>query len=163
VNPKTFFKMMMIIMIVTLTMAVPYRSFDGWGRVMRTSPAIIVARCTETPTETGIHGVIDANIEVLSVLKGTNQLGKARLVSLYRPRQNETYLILPQTSDSSAPYQAIESYRIVSLGVGFSTNQIWGTSLDEQLQSLFQRRLRQLNLELKEGQEEVKRLEAALK
>jgi hypothetical protein len=160
-NAKICFKTTVIVMFVTLTMAVPYRSFDGWSRVMQRSPAIIVARCTETPTETGIHGVVDSNIEVLSVLKGTNQIGPARLTSLYRPRQNETYLILAQISDG--PYQAIESYRIVSLGVGFSTNQIVGTSLDDQLQRLFQRRLNRLNLELKEGQEEMERLQAAVK
>gem|GEM_PF-4146347 len=83
------------------------------------------------------------------------------LTSEYWPRQGEDYLCFANYHDGF--YQANESYRIVPLGLSFTTNGMSNKTLDEQIQMLLQRRLNDLNQQMKKEQEEKKRLEEAFK
>jgi hypothetical protein len=62
----------------------------------------------------------------------------------------------------SGVYQAFEEYRVIPLGVDFSTNSIAGKPLDEQLQILFQHAADNLNREIQKDEEEKQRIEAGL-
>ena len=145
-------------------------SFPGWGALTQSSPDIIIARCTMTPDPLNektngigidiVDGLINSDIEVISVLKGATNTGPARLYSQYWPRQSEYYLIFADYHDGY--YQACEAYRIMPLGVYFYTNSIAGKPLDKQLQILFKHRLDDLNRQMKDEQEEKQRLEEAL-
>ncbi len=136
-------------------------SFPGWDWLKETSPDIIIARCSKAPLQYDTDFEPNSNIDVEWVLKGTNGLRSSILRSFYLPRQGEHYLIFSTYHNGS--YQAIEEYRIVPLGVRFSTNAIAGKPLDEQLQVLFKQALDNLNREIQKDQEEKQRLETALK
>ena len=60
-------------------------------------------------------------------------------------------------------YYAVEKYRVIPLGAYLPPDLLTGKTLDENIQILFQRRLDNLNREMKEEQEEKQRLEEGLK
>jgi hypothetical protein len=149
--------------------------FNGWEYVMK-SPDILIVQCTKTPDplyDTSVRagdGLVISQVEIESVLKGTTNStmtteGRVsrseRLVSDFVPRQGEHYLIFAQYFQGN--YQAAESYRIVPLGINFSTNMLAGESLDDKIQTLFKYRLSHLDQELKQMQEERKRLEEGIR
>jgi hypothetical protein len=131
--------------------------FQGWEWLKGNSPDIIIARCTRIPRPGTMMNGVSADIEVLSVLKGTNGPGPATLDSVYWPRQGEDYLIFGNYHAGHC--QAIEDYRFVPLGANFSLDRIAGKPLGEQLQIMFKFRLWYLGRELEQGQQEKKRLE----
>jgi hypothetical protein len=115
--------------------------------------------------------LLASDIDVVSVLKGETNwgsvpipppaMGSGNLVSQYWPRQNEYYLVFAIFHDGE--YQATEPYRVVPLGIRFSTNLLAGKSLDQQIKFCLQWRLDNLNRDLGQMQEEKKRLESGLK
>lgn len=157
--------------------AVVVYPFSNWDLLIQKSPDIIVARCSRTPDPYRDHGagptgsLFATDIEVISILKrSTNwgaelleppSIGASRLSSEFYPRQGEFYLIFSIFYDHE--YQASESYRVVPLGLTFSTNSLSGKSLDEQIHALLQRRLNNLERQMKNEQEEKQRLEEAFK
>lgn len=140
--------------------------FQNWSQVEQESPSIVIARCGEpTPPTPGVINVngtrSDSSIEVVYVLKGTNALGVSRLLTDHELQKGEKYLIFGNFDGQA--YQAYEEYRVIALGSGFHTNSLSEKSLDQQLHSLFQRRVNNLNQQMKSEQEEKQRLEEALK
>jgi hypothetical protein len=160
-----------ILMAAGAALAVATRPFSGWDSLIQHSPDIIVARCTQTPdpypaVKDGVltifkDGVVPSSLEVALVLKGETHATGTYLHSWVLPRQGEYYLIFSQYLDGF--YQAIEPYRIVPLGLEFSTNGIAGKTLDEQVRGLLERRLNALTEQIKNEQEEKQRLEEGLK
>jgi hypothetical protein len=170
-----------VFLVATSALAVVTMPFPGWEQLTKKSPDIIIARCEKTPelfevqdngvVRETVGGLIESDIKVISVLKGeTHQgampleqprLGSARLSSWYRPRQSEYYLIF--SICYSGEYQAFEKYKMIPLGLDFSTNVLSGKTLDEQIQTLLQKRLDDLNRQMKVEQEEKARLESAFK
>jgi len=156
---------------VTFALAVGYFPFRDWNWIKDKSADIAIVRCVKTPKQFVVEtngtissykdGMIMSDIEVELVLKGMTNPSSVRLFSLYWPRQGEHYLIFSHFD--GGVYSATEEYRIIPLGVDFSTNSVTGKSLDEQIQFLLQYRLNNLNRELERGQEEKKRLEEGLK
>ena len=163
-----------------ITTAYQVQEFQGWDRLEQDSPDIVVARCAETPDPNNFQqngrridfqGLYWADIEIVSILKGaTNwdglyveppKLGPAKICSEYCPQQHEYYLIYSHHHDGA--YQAIEHYRFLPHGLNFYTNTLSGKTLDEQIKSLFERRLIVLNVQIQRDQEEKVRLEEALK
>jgi hypothetical protein len=144
--------------------------FSGWPWLKAKSRDIIVARCNATPeiepvgpdgVALNLRGLIKSDIQILSVLKGTTNSGTAQLLSKYWPRQRDCYLIFANYSDGV--YQATEEYRIIPLGLNFSTNLIAGKPLDEQIRAVLRYRLDMLGRQIEQAQEEKKRLEEGLK
>jgi hypothetical protein len=152
-------------------MGVLIAPFQGWDNLKRYSSDIIIARCGNTPNPFNVKtngiwidmqdGMIDSQIQVLSVLKGATNLGAARLTSQYWPRQGEHYLIFAIYHDGF--YQAIETYRVVPLGTYRPPDLSTGKTLDEKIHILLQYRFDNLNRQMKEEQEEKQRLEDGLK
>ncbi len=144
------------------------KSFSSWGNLTKNSPDIIIARCLETPETVkpnghmvDTQGWIISNMDIVSVLKGATNPATVKLGSEYCPRQGEFYLIFSNYHDGY--YTSTESYRFVPLGLQFSTNMIEGATLDEKIWNLLERRLNNLNQQMKSEQEEKQRLEAGLK
>ena len=144
--------------------------FSGWPWLQQKSRDIIIGRCglTADPDAVGkdgvalnMRGLINSDIQIVSVLKGTTNSGTARLTSEYWPRQGEYYLVFAHYHDDF--YQAVEKYRIVPLGPHFTTNSLSGKSLNQQIRALLQHRLDMLNCEMQQAQEEKARLEEGLK
>jgi len=169
-------KMKKIIMLATLlatisvAMAIIITPFQGWDWLEEKSSDIVIARCSETPLQIYGGGLVNAHIEVTDVLKGTNSLKSAFLVSQFQPSQGEDYLIFGNCSGQT--YEAVEKYRVIPLGLNLMgvpmnsyiiTNLIAGKPLDEQIQILLKRRLDNLNRQMQEEQEEKQRLEEGLK
>lgn len=160
---------------LSTALAVKFLPFSGWDEVKRRSPDIIIARCSRIDESTQgltVHDLlVDSDIEVISVLRGTTNrvtgpltgpgIGAGRLLSMYYPRQGQYYLIFSIYGDGE--YQAIEDYRVIPLGPTFFTNSLAGKTFDEQIRMLFQRRLYNLNREIQTAQEEKQRLEEGLK
>ena len=151
-------------------MAYVTMEFPGWPLLEQQSHDIIIGRCSATPdlydvgkdgVERNSRGLINSQFEIVSVLKGVTNSGAFRLVSEYRPRQGEYYLIFSGYHGGS--YQAFEAYRIVPLGIQFVTNDLSGKSLDEKIQMLLEHRLNDLKRLMQEDQEEKRRLEEGLK
>src|SRR5579872_7246839 len=97
-KPKIF-----IITIITITLtilsAVAYvlSPFDGWDRVEKMSPDIVVVNCWKpTPPTPGVDFVgpdSDYQVGVVSVLKGTNATTSARLLTDHPLQIGRTYLV----------------------------------------------------------------------
>lgn len=137
--------------------------FIGWDRVKESVSDIVVVRCKNPIQPQGtINGPnFEAEIEIVSFLKGTNVSRTARLETDHWLWHGEMYLILGYNHGGT--YVAYEDYRVIPLGDRFSTNSIAGKPLDEQIKLLFKQRLTNLNRELAEGEAEKKRLEEGLK
>ena len=138
--------------------------FLGWDQLQERSPYIIIAHCGKPiplsgPTINAPNS--DSSIDVLLVLKGTNNVNSARLWTDYELRQGENYLIFAYYD--TGIYQAYEEYRVIPLGVRFSTNSIAGKPLNEQLQILFKQRVDDLNREIQSDEVEKQRLEGGIK
>jgi hypothetical protein len=165
-NMKTKVTILTAFLITISVIARVIAPFPGWDRLKQNSPNIIIAYCGKpTPPTPGIlfmnAPASDSAIDVVLVLKGANNANSARLLTDHLLQQGENYLVFGYYG--SGIYQAFEEYRVIPLGVHFSTNSIAGKSLDEQIQILFQRRLDVLNRQIKEDQEEKQRLEEGLK
>ena len=176
-NVKTVISISLLFAIVLTAKAVIESSFSSWGFLIQNSPDIIIAHCTRTPNPDRDQGsgptgtLVYSDIDVISNLKGaTNwgtgslempKIGASRLISDFWTRQGEYYLVFSVFHDGE--YQASENYRVVPLGLTFYTNSLSGKTLDEQIQALFQRRLNDLDRQMKQGREEKQRLEEGIK
>ena len=155
-----------LLVVASGAFAVVIIPFTSWEDISRKSPDIIIGRCTITTPDGPVgNGMIWSDIEVLSVLKGDTKPGAARMVSQHAPRQGERFLMFStyQSNHLYRAYNATETYRVVPLGRYFLTNGLTGKSLDEQIEFVLRHRLEELSRELKNGAEEKKRLEEALK
>jgi hypothetical protein len=171
---KTYWRIigLVLCMAAPLMLAFPYTPFTDWGDVTKHSPSIIIARCIKPAVRDQVtNGYVivkgsvgESEIELVSVLKGTNTLPgtKAALSSERWPHQGESYLIFAAYYDGTT-CQAIEEYRVVPLGSYFETNMVTGRTLDEQIKSLLQLRLGVLNWQAKQMETEKQRLEEFLK
>ena len=131
----------------------------------------MLARCSKTPDPSAPNkdgsltdiknGLIDSEMEISLVLKGTTNQGRIIVRSQYWPRQGENYLIFSHFF--AGVYQGFETYRVVPLGLYFPTNILTGKPLDEQVKIALQYRLDMLNREMQKEQEEKQRLEQGLK
>jgi hypothetical protein len=159
-------QMAVLLMAAGTATAVLVEPFTSWEDLTRKSPDIIIARCTTDPNPTVIgDGMIWSDIEVLTVLNGDTRPKAARMVSLYRPHQNERFLMFAsyQSNQLYQAYQAPETYRIVPLARDFLTNALAGKSLDEQIRLVLRSRLEDVSRELESSAEEKKRLEEGLR
>ena len=151
-------------------LAVPTQVFKSFRELTQESPIIIIVHCVETPNMTAVenngvlkeasYGSIKSDVDITSVLKGLARPEKSILISECALRQGEYYLVFG--NPFNAYCQAVEQYRIIPLGLDFSTNMIAGKTLDEQIQVLLQRRLSNLNRQMKDEQEEKQRLQEGL-
>ena len=145
--------------------------FPGWDNMVKISPNILIAICKSSPGRMRVTnlividnpdrgGIVVSDIQVVSVLKGGNvpEGTEATLQSQYWRYQGEEYLIFATSYDSST-CQALDAYRVVPLGHFFPTNILAGKSLEEQIKTLLQYRLNNVNRELEHGQAEKARLE----
>jgi hypothetical protein len=153
--------------------------FPGWAELTRISPHVVIVKCKSSPESTHvINGVMNPNpmttgrmggvtlsdIEIVCNLKGTNSEATSSLTlwSEYRPCQGDEYLLFATDMKGTNVY-ALDIYRIVPLGHSFDTNSLKSLNLKQQVKVMLEYRLRYLNRELKQGQEEKTRLEQASK
>ncbi len=105
-------------------------------------------------------GVIQSDIEVVSVLKGDTKPGVSRLVSTYfLPQQGHYYLIFGHYFRRH--YQAMEDFRVVPIGLRFEPEMIAGQAFEQQINTLLRRGLNEANQQLEQGQKEKALLEQA--
>ena len=141
--------------------------FHGWGDLTETSPNVIVVKCGK-PTPPNPDVIVmngtksDAEIQIVSVLKGTNDLSSARLLDKTMNFDKGKIISVFGYFDNGI-CKAYEEYRIVPLGDNFSTNSIAGKPLDEQIQIMFQRAVNKLDREIQTDEAEKGRLETGLK
>ncbi len=158
----------LILVSTTFAIAVIITPFQGWEWTEEKSNDIIIVRCLETPQRAYGEGMIQSKINITAVLKGTNSLGPAALLTQIPLTQGEDYLLLANYSDGN--YDAFETYRVVPLGIhvevipytSFDTNAIAGKPLDQQLQILYKHSINVLDNQIKEDQEKINLLEEAL-
>ncbi|HEY5042341.1 MAG TPA: hypothetical protein VIK53_10095 [Verrucomicrobiae bacterium] len=170
---KKYIAMLIVLATMKIALAIPITSFESWDVLIKNSPEIVIARCTSTldfisasnKVVVVTDGIIRSDIEVVSVLKGTPNPGLSHLASEYWPYRGEYFLVFAsnQKDQYNVGYTAIEGYRIISLGHNFTTNQMTGKPLEDQIQFLLKRRLKELNEGLTRDNEEKLRLEMALK
>jgi hypothetical protein len=138
-------------------------SFPGWDRVREKSTDIIVAQCLKVPNNPGssIDDLLDTDIQIDSVLKGSTNLAAVRLRTTSWLRPGEYYLIFAISMDRV--YNAFEKYRVIPLGSYIPPDLLIGKAPDEQIQILFQRRLDDLHRQMTEEEQEKQRLEEGIK
>lgn len=139
--------------------------FSTWDDIKKECSCISVVRCgSPVIPPPGVfysnHPRSDSDVQIVAVLKGTNNTGAARLESDHTLYEGENYLVFGNFENSV--YRADENFKVVPLGKGFSTNSIAGKNLDEQIQQLFKQALFQLDREIKEDQEQRAQLETAI-
>jgi hypothetical protein len=158
-----------LLLISFSVMAYVTLSFPGWDALRDKSSDILIVHCTnvQDPYNTikngyiiDFRGLVEADYEIVSVLKGTTNSGVVRISSEYWPKQGYFYLLFKNYGDGQ--YSGLEAYRVVHLGSPFSTNSIANKSLDEQLQVLFKRAHGQLNEEIHEAQDQKNLIDEAI-
>jgi hypothetical protein len=157
----------------TVAFTIPVANFKDYDDLIANSPEIILARCTSTldfVTASNklviiTDGMIDSNIEVVSVLKGTPNPGSAHLGSQYWPYRGEYLLVFANNhkDEYNKGYTAIEGYRVISLGHTYMTNQLAGNTVDEQVETILKMRLYNLKEELERDTQEKQRIQTKLK
>jgi hypothetical protein len=170
---KKYICVAICILTTTAAFTIPIADFTSYDDLTANSPEIIIARCTSTvdflvtsnQVAIIIDGMIDSNIEVVSVLKGTPNPGSARLGSRYWPYRGEYLLVFAndRKDEYNKGYTAIEEHRVIPLGHDFWTNQLAGKTVEEQVELILNRRLADLNSELGRDNQEKQRIEAKLK
>lgn len=157
---------LVVLAVVSTTVAYIVQPFPGWNVLTDTSSGIIIARCSKTPDPYNVtykgmlvdpDDLIESEIEIVLVLKGNTRPGTGHLRSEYWPRQGEYYAVFALNEPDY--YQATESYCIVPLGIHFPTNMLAGKTVNEQIRALLQYRLDELNQDVVKAQDEKKRLE----
>lgn len=143
----------------------PY-NFMGWDRLKTESPEIIIAGPKEpTPPEAGVvfeNGPdFDFSITVLSVLKGTNGMRHARLLSDHELRPRDAYLVFGKYENGI--YKANGEFSVVPLGRRYKREMISGKTLDDQIRVLIQLAIDNLDSEMASKQVEKARLETIFK
>jgi 5-hydroxyisourate hydrolase-like protein (transthyretin family) len=159
----------LIVLLITFTgMAYMMESFAGWDRLESKSHYIIIAHCG-APTPRLLHysienaAAFDSSIEVLSVLKGTNDLVFTRLQTDHELRQGEYYIAFGYGDNfDTNVFMAHEDFHVIPLGHQFTTNSIAGKQLNEQLQILFRQSADNLNREIQKDKEEKQRIESGI-
>jgi hypothetical protein len=148
--------------------------FTSWTDLIEQSPDIIIARCVAThdglkpgPTKSDYVNAFFSDIEVISVLKGTNRPGPSHLTSPDRPFRGELFLLFANyaSNQDDTEYEAVEDYRVIPIVAGpnrWLTNQLAGKSLNEQVQMIINWRLSELNHEMERDNEEMARLKLNL-
>lgn len=146
----------LVTVISSIVLAVPTQPFSTWDQLIHRSSNIIIARCTQTPARFHVQqdgivlemkdGILHSDLDVVSVLKGATNLGPAQLSSRYWPRQSELYLIF--STHFEGFYHATESYRVIPLGMDFPTNALANQSLRDQIRTVLNYRLHELDQEL---------------
>lgn len=145
--------------------------FKGWSYLIDNSPDIVIARCTATlgftPPDVAPKMQLypQADIEVISILKGATKPGLSRLSSFYSPYQGELFVIFGSymTSGTNSWYNANEEYKIVPLNRHFRLSDLNGKTLDEQIQIILASRINDLKNEIAQDNEEKERLKQGLK
>jgi hypothetical protein len=161
----------LIMATATVAFAVVIRPFTDWRTLTDGSSDILILRCTRTPDPVGTShngimreirdGIVDSEVRPVFMLKGTGASQVSVLSSQYWPRQGEDYLVFGMVHNGSC--QAIEPYRVVPLGISFSTNVVAGKTLNERIRAVLEYRLEAVNRQLREAQEEKERLTQGLK
>jgi len=139
--------------------------FPGWDRLAMESEYIALVRCgnpTVLPPNAYRAGPnSDSDIQIIFTLKGTNDLDVCRLITDHDLYPGERYLVFGNLGKNIL--HAFEEYRITQVDHLFTTNLIAGKPLNEQIQIILERRLFDLNREAKLNEEELQRLNEALK
>jgi hypothetical protein len=138
--------------------------FSSWDSVEWTSKDILVVVCGK-PVEVNMppNSIVtggpksDSEVQVISVLKGTNGLGSARLKTDHDLHQGEHYLVFGNFDGRVCT--SLEEYKVIPIGKLFSTNSIAGKSLEEQLKILFRHAVFELNREIEQDQAQKAELE----
>jgi len=150
------------------TLGVFFSRFRNWDELIEISPDIVIAKCTSTygtdPKAKNAYildNIIQSDIEVLSILKGTTKLGQAKLQSFYWPFPDQRFLIFGWYSDGT--YSAREGYRIVPISRDFRVETLKGKPLADQLQIILSNRLDDVEEEVGRDNEEKARIEKYLK
>lgn len=159
-----------MLLIVTAAIAYRIQPFESWEKVKQGASEITIVRCLETPhrlnrDENGVFveftGLFDSKMEVVFFLKGDIKEKKLILRSEFWPRQGEDYLVFGHFARGIL--HAYDKYKIIPLGVDFQTNMISGKVMDEQIKTILDFRLANLNGQIGEMQEEKKLLEQETK
>ena len=168
---KTHISFVILLTATVAALAIPVSRFTNWQDLIEKSPDVFIVKCITTldinttkPTLI-TDGMINSEIEVVSVLKGDAKTGLTHLASQYWPNPGERYLIFANylNADHVAfGYNAIESYRVIPLNRYFRTNDLNGKTLNEKIQVIMTNRLRDLNDEVARDNEEKQRIEAGL-
>jgi hypothetical protein len=87
------------------------------------------------------------------------------MASWYKPRQGQRFLLFANymTYGTNSWYNAIEEYRVVPLAEDFNTNTLTGKTLDEQIEIILAARYKDLNREVAQINEEMKRIQGGIK
>ena len=108
------------------------------------------------PPAVGAHVIgaynSDAEISIVSLLKGANNAASARLKTDYDLQQGKYYLVFGYNNNGI--YTSYGESSVIPLGRWFFTNSIAGKTPDVQIQILLKAGLDNLSQQLQETQEE---------
>ena len=161
-NPKLKLTILALLAVCATASAVLIFPFTSWDDLTQHSPDIVIARCTATPNPQMIgDGMIGAEIEVITVLKGDTKPGPAKMVSQYWPHQGEQFLMFStyQINEHYRAYNATETYRVIPMDRYFESSKLNDKPLPEQVRLILSHRLEAVRKELERATEEKKRLE----
>ena len=132
--------------------------FTSWEELEKLSTYIVVLQCSKPIPPVPSVGAAnsDAEIQVIFNLKGTNNVTPVRLQTNHELHFGEKYLVFGDCGRGNI--SAYEEYRVVPLPATFSTNELRGTNLNEQVECLLSLRLFNLQNELAPLLEEEQRI-----
>ena len=105
---------------------------------------IVIARCVSSDEGDGVgpDGISTAEVEVITVLKGSKKAGKLRIATIHSVTPGTNYVLASVGGSAyETDFLAIEELSVVPIPPDFDLDTLQGKPLKEQVQRVFARRL----------------------
>ncbi len=141
-------------------------TFQDWSRLEEmSSDIVIVYGGNPTPPNPSIlignPPRSDSQVDILSVLKGTNNPNSSRLLTDHDLTKGQRYLVFGYYESDG--YEAFENYRVIPLDTTFQLDSLKGKNFNEKLQVLLQSGVDCMNRKIQKDEEERDRLQQGIR
>ena len=147
--------------------AVPITLFMDTDTFIERAQDIIIAKCLSIPEgdpERYINGLHPVEVKVLMVLKGEKRVDNLTIVTIYSMERGTTYMLTSLGGSAyGTDFLALSELSVVPISSDFAIERLNGKSTKDQVQSVFSRRLFDVEQELEPLQERESLLERALR
>jgi len=163
-------KLMVVSLTVVFLTALPCQAvivtaFTDTDTFVQRAQDIVIAKCLG-PVPDGwryIDGLYPVDVQVVYVLKGARQPGKAKIATIYAMAAGKTYLLTSLGgSVHGTDFLAIPELSVVELPRSFGLDDLKGKKVREQVQAVFGARRQEIESQQRLLEEQKKLLDKAV-
>ena len=145
--------------------AVPITSFTDTGTFVQRAKDIVIAECLAPALDGRQYedGLCPVNVQIVSVLKGAKQPGKATIATIYPMEVGKTYLLTSLGGSAhGTDSQAVPELSVVELPLSFQLDGLKKKKVTEQVWAVFAARRQENERQQRLLEEEKKLLDKAV-